>query len=135
MKKIYMAGVGGMLGLAFYKEFIEHYNIKCSDIDVNENWLSSLDFRDYDAYRKHVIDFNPDYLFHIGAYTGLEYCELNVDATYDTNTKSVEHAVKISNELNIPLLYVSTAGIFGGQKDVYTESDQPEPLGHYGRSK
>jgi len=135
MKKIYMAGVGGMLGLAFHKEFKKYYNLKCSDIEVNEDWLSNLDFRDYDTYRKDVIDFNPDFLFHIGAFTSLEYCELNVDATYDTNTKSVEHAVKISNELNIPLLYVSTAGIFGGQKDVYTESDQPEPLGHYGRSK
>lgn len=135
MEKIYIAGCGGMLGLAFYKEFKDDFNLKCSDIDVNENWLSFLDFRNYEDYLKEVSEFNPKWLFHLGAHTGLEYCELNIDDTYETNTKSVEHAVKISNDLGIPLLYVSTAGIFGGEKDFYDESDQPAPLGHYGRSK
>jgi dTDP-4-dehydrorhamnose reductase len=135
MKNIYMAGAGGMLGLAFYKEFKDEYNLMCSDIDTNEEWLSQLDFRDYDQYKEVVTNFEPDYLFHLGAFTDLEYCELNVNDTYDTNTKSVESAVKIANELKIPLLYISTAGIFGGEKDVYDESDKPEPLGHYGNSK
>ena len=135
MKKIYMAGVGGMLGEAFYKQFKDEYELKCSDIDVNEEWLSFLDFRDEQHYRKEVLEFNPDFLFHIGAYTDLEYCELHQKDTYETNTKSVEYAVSIANDLDIPLLYVSTAGIFDGNKDVYDETDQPNPLGHYARSK
>jgi len=135
MKKIYMAGVGGMLGEAFYKQFSNNYLLKCSDIDVNEKWLSYLDFREEDNYRKDVLGFNPDYLFHIGAYTDLEYCELNEKDTYLTNTKSVEYAVNIANELKIPLLYTSTAGIFDGKQEVYDENDKPNPLGHYGISK
>ena len=135
MKKIYMAGVGGMLGEAFYKQFKGDYELKCSDIDVNEEWLSFLDFREEQNYRKEVLKFNPDFLFHVGAYTDLEYCELHQKDTYETNTKSVEYAVSIANDLDIPLLYVSTAGIFDGNKDVYDETDQPNPLGHYARSK
>jgi len=135
MQKIYMAGVGGMLGEGFYQKFKKDYILKCTDKDVNENWLSYLDFRIEDNYRKDVIEFNPDFLFHIGAYTDLEYCELNEKDTYQTNTKSVEYAVNIANELNIPLLYISTAGIFDGKKDFYDEADHPNPLGHYGRSK
>jgi len=135
MAKIYMAGVGGMLGEAFYEQFRNDYELKCTDIDVNEDWLSYLDFRDEKAYRKDVEAFKPDYLFHIGAYTDLEYCELHEEDTYDTNTKSVEYAVSIANDLGIPLLYISTAGIFGGEKEFYDETDRPEPLGHYGRSK
>ena len=135
MGRIYMSGVGGMLGEAFYEQFKTDYILKCTDIDVNEDWLTFLDFRDEDAYRKEITDFHPDYLFHIGAYTDLEYCELHETDTYETNTKSVEYAVKIANDLQIPLLYISTAGIFGGEKDVYYETDKPEPLGHYGRSK
>jgi len=130
-----MAGVGGMLGEAFYKQFSDNYLLKCTDIDVNEDWLSFLDFRDQESYRKDVIEFKPDYLFHIGAYTDLEFCELNEQDTYLTNTKSVEYAVNIANELNIPLLYISTAGIFDGKKSSYDETDKPNPLGHYSRSK
>ena len=135
MKKIYIAGCGGMLGEAFYTQFHDTYELKCTDKDVNEDWLSFLDFRNYDEYKKDVLEFNPDYLFHLGAYTDLEYCETNPDETYITNTLSVENAVYIANELDIPLLYISTAGIFDGQKELYDEWDIPNPLGVYARSK
>ncbi len=124
-----------MLGEAFYTIFKKDYDLLCTDIDVNDDWLRYLDFRDYDAYRKDVEEFRPDYLFHLGAYTDLEYCELNPDDTYATNTMSVENATYIANQLNIPLLYISTAGIFDGVKDVYDDWDLPNPLGHYARSK
>lgn len=134
-KKIYIAGCGGMLGEAFYKIFGEEYELKCSDIDVNEKWISYLDFRDYEAYLKDVTEFSPDYLFHLGAHTDLEYCEKNQHDAYTTNTISVENAVYISNKLEIPLLYISTAGIFDGSKDIFDDWDQPNPMGHYARSK
>ena len=134
-KKIYIAGSGGMLGEAFYSQFKNEYTLKCTDKDVNEEWLSFLDFRDLDAYKNDVEAFKPDYLFHLGAYTDLEYCEKNVEDTYLTNTISVENAVFIANALDIPLLYISTAGIFDGNKDLYDDWDQPNPLGVYARSK
>jgi dTDP-4-dehydrorhamnose reductase len=134
-KKIYIAGCGGMLGEAFYTQFRKDYILRCTDKDVNESWLSFLDFRDFEAYQKDVTEFKPDYLFHLGAYTDLEFCELNADETYNTNTISVENAVYIANQLNVPLLYISTAGIFDGAKDYYDDWDKPNPLGVYARSK
>lgn len=134
-KKIYLAGSGGMLGEAFYHQFKDDYELRCTDKDVNEEWLSFLDFRDLDAYRKDVNAFKPDYLFHLGAYTDLEFCEKNAEDTYATNTMAVENAVYIANALDIPLLYISTAGIFDGEKELYDDWDQPNPLGVYARSK
>lgn len=134
-KKIYIAGCGGMLGEAFYQQFSNEYELKCTDKDVNESWLSFLDFRDLDQYKKDVFEFNPDYLFHLGAYTDLEFCELNIEDSYATNTMSVENAAYIANELKIPLLYISTAGIFDGQKQYYDDWDLPNPMGIYARSK
>ena len=134
-KKIYIAGCGGMLGEAFYTQFKNDYEIKCTDIDVNEKWLTKLDFRNYEAYKADVLEFHPDFLFHLGAFTDLEYCELNIDETYRTNTLSVENACYIANELDIPLLYISTAGIKKKKKELYDDWDLPNPLGHYARSK
>lgn len=124
-----------MLGDAFYEQFRNDYDLKCTDIDVNAEWLSYLDFRDIEAYRRDVKEFRPDYLFHLGAYTDLEFCELNEDETYRTNTMAVENAVYIAQELGIPLLYISTAGIFDGKQELYDDWDQPNPIGVYGRSK
>jgi dTDP-4-dehydrorhamnose reductase len=134
-KRIYIAGGGGMLGDAFHRVFGAAHLLRCSDIDVNSPWLSYLDFRDFAAYRADVADFGPDYLFHLGAHTSLEYCEEQPDDAYATNTLSVEHAVHIANELGIPLLYIGTAGIFDGAQETYDDWDQPNPLGHYARSK
>jgi dTDP-4-dehydrorhamnose reductase len=134
-KKIYIAGSGGMLGEAFYKQFKDEYEIKCTDKDVNEDWLSFLDFRNYEAYKRDVENFAPDYLFHLGAYTDLEFCEEHSEDTYLTNTLSVENAVHIANQLEIPVLYISTAGIFDGKQDLYDDWDTPNPLGVYARSK
>lgn len=135
MKKILMTGCGGMLGEAFYHHFKEKFNIYCTDIDLNEEWLNFLDFRDYEKYFQIVESFNPDYIFHLGAHTDLEYCEKNPDDTYLTNYFSVENATIIANKFDIPLIFISTAGIFDGKKDVYDDWDIPNPLGHYARSK
>jgi len=133
--RIYIAGCGGMLGEAFHKVFDKNHTLKCTDIDINEDWLSYLDFRDLAAYRKDVTQFGPDYLFHLGAFTDLEFCEKHPDDSYVKNTLSVENAVHIANDLGIPLLYISTAGIFDGKQDTYDDWDEPVPLGHYARSK
>jgi len=135
MKKIFMSGCGGMLGDAFNEVFKGSYKLKCTDIKADEDWLEFMDFRDFKAYSTSVENFEPDYLFHIGAHTDLEFCEKNINDTYLTNTTSVENAVYIANNLNIPILYISTAGIFDGSKDTYDDWDQPNPLCHYARSK
>ena len=135
MKKVYLAGSGGMLGEAFYDLFNKDHNVLASDIDVNEDWLHFLDFRDFEKYYQDVYNFKPDYLFHLGAITSLEECDLDEDKAYSTNTIGVENATIIANKLDIPIVYISTAGIFDGKKDLYDDWDIPNPLGHYARSK
>ena len=62
MKKIYIAGCGGMLGEAFYKVYGLR-NSSVLDKDVNEPWLSFLDFRDVTAYERDVFGFNQIIFF------------------------------------------------------------------------
>jgi dTDP-4-dehydrorhamnose reductase len=133
--KIYVSGCGGMLGEAVHKVFSENHILKCTDIDLNAPWLDFCDFREYDAYKDSVQEFSPDVIVHLGAHTDLEYCETNADDAYTTNTLSVEHAATIAQINEIPLVYISTAGIFDGQKLLYDDWDTPNPLGVYARSK
>lgn len=133
--KIYLAGSGGMLGEALHRVFKQEHELKCTDIDLNVPWLEYCDFRDFGAYEKSVADFEPDILMHIGAHTDLEYCENNPDDAYRTNTLSVEHASVLARTHGVPLVYISTAGIFDGEQLLYDDWDQPNPLGVYARSK
>jgi len=133
--KLYIAGCGGMLGEAMHRVLSQEHTLKCTDIDLNAKWLDFCDFRDFRSYKCSVEDFQPDVLLHLGAHTDLEYCESNPDDAYRTNTLSVEHATTIANANDIPLVYISTAGIFDGQQSLYDDWDAPAPLGVYGRSK
>jgi dTDP-4-dehydrorhamnose reductase len=136
LMRIYVAGCGGMLGEAVHRIFhAANDELQCTDIDVNEPWLEFCDFRDFTAYRQSVEAFAPDMLVHLGAHTDLEYCERNPDDAYLTNTQSVEHAARVAELHSLPLVYISTAGIFDGAKPSYDEDDVPNPLGVYARSK
>ncbi len=135
MKKVLISGCGGMLGDAFYSLYKDKYNLLCTDIDLNSDWLEYLDFRDFDQYQNIVNNFKPDFIYHIGAHTSLEYCEQNTKDAYLTNYLSVENAVILSNNFSIPLIFISTAGIFDGKKDLYDDWAQPNPISYYAKTK
>jgi dTDP-4-dehydrorhamnose reductase len=134
-RRILITGAGGMLGKAFYNVFKESDEVKATDIDLNEEWLTYLDVRDYEEYLKNAKKFMPDIIMHLAAFTDLEYCENNINETYRTNTMSVENAVAVAKEVGATLLYISTAGIFDGMQETYDDFDAPNPLSVYGRAK
>ena len=80
-----------------------------------------------------TLDF--DLIINLAAITDLEYCELNQSEAYDVNYTGAKNLSRVSQELEIPYIYISTAGIFGGEKDVYTEDDKPNPTSIYGKTK
>lgn len=134
-KNVLIVGCGGMLGQAVYHTFKSNYNVLATDIDLNEDWLQYLDIRDLDALLKTAASFNPDIIINLAAYTDLEYCERNGDAAYLTNGLGQENICLVANKLDIPLVYISTAGIYDGLQEFYHDFDKPVPLSIYGKSK
>jgi dTDP-4-dehydrorhamnose reductase len=133
--RVYIAGCGGMLGEAVYQLWSSQCQVKASDIDVNEEWLSYADVRDFESIAESVRSFRPDILINLAALTDLEYCEKNPDNAWLTNALGAENMGLLANELDVPYVYISTAGIFDGLQDVYTDFDAPQPLGYYAKSK
>ena len=50
--KVLLTGAGGMLGDAFYNLYFDKVKIFATDIDLNEKWITYLDFRDKETYKK-----------------------------------------------------------------------------------
>ncbi len=133
--RIYIAGAGGMLGEAVYGHFAPIATVQASDIDVNEPWLSHGDVRDFHQMEQLIASFRPDVVINLAALTDLEYCERNIDDSWATNALGAENLGLIANRLKVPYVYISTAGIFGGEKETYTDYDAPLPLSYYAKSK
>ena len=86
--KVYIAGCGGMLGEAVYEYFSSRTTVKATDIDVNTDWLSYADVRDYWDMDQSIRDFAPDLIINLAALTDLEYCEKHAEDSWATRSTS-----------------------------------------------
>lgn len=135
-EKVLLLGTGGMLGKAVYELFVSKYEtVLATDIDLNEDWLTYLDFREYTQVEKAFTEFKPDLVLHLGALTDLEYCEKNAENTWLTNALGPENTALLCKKHNVRMVYISTAGIFDGQQEFYNDFDDPNPMCLYAKSK
>jgi dTDP-4-dehydrorhamnose reductase len=132
-KKALVFGANGMLGTTL-KKVIDINNFKLTDKDINTD-IEFCDIRDLKYTTEIVNRYNPDIILNFAALVDLEYCEQEKDDCYLTNTIAAIHLFNLCKERNIPYVFISTAGIFGNDKEFYTEEDQPYPLSTYGKSK
>ncbi len=134
-KKVLITGCGGMLGKAVYEKFAPHCQVLATDIDLNEPWLEYGDVIDLQKISEKAFKFGPDLIINLAALTDLEYCEKNPEITWKTNALGAENMALISKKLNATHIYISTAGIFDGQKEYYNDFEQPNPMSIYAKSK
>lgn len=134
-KNILITGCGGMLGKAAYDILSKKSNVIATDIDLNEDWLSYLDVRDIDQCEEIFKNNEFDVVFHLAAYTDLEYCELNKEDTWLTNALGPENIALMCNKYNMDMVYISTAGIMDGEQEYYNDFDNPNPLSYYAKAK
>ena len=136
IKKILITGCGGMLGSSVYPYLkSKGYEVMATDIDLDENWLSHLDVRNLDEATQVATKFKPDIILHLAALTNLEYCENNKEDAHKTNYLGTRNMAIISKKLNIPMVYISTAGVFDGKDERYSEENFPNPINVYGKTK
>jgi dTDP-4-dehydrorhamnose reductase len=133
--RIYIAGCGGMLGEAVYRTLSARCDVRATDIDINEPWLAYADIRDHAAVLADIQTYAPDAIVNLAALTDLEQCEREPDNAWATNAYAAEVLGRAAADRDIPYVFISTAGIFDGLKDVYTEDDEPVPLSVYGKTK
>ena len=134
--RVLVTGSGGMLGDAVYRTFSESYqHVHATDLVPNEPWLAHLDVRDLGDCERAFADVRPTIVLHLAALTDLEYCETHQDDCWQTNALGAENVGLLARQRNATMVYISTAGIFGGEKDQFHDFDVPNPLSQYGRAK
>lgn len=132
-KKIFIAGANGMLGTTL-QGIADTSNFLLTDKET-EGTVKFCDIRDLQNTATIVNEYKPDIILNFAALVDLEYCEQEKDDCYLTNTIAAIHLFNLSKDLDIPYVFISTAGIFGNDKEFYTEEDTPYPLSAYGKSK
>jgi dTDP-4-dehydrorhamnose reductase len=135
--RILITGGGGMLGSAMHEQLPRlGHEVIATDLVADEPWLQPLDVRDTAAVEAEIDRTQPGALFHLAAVTDLEWCETNPDDAAETNAYATGAIARLCAARGLPLVYVSTAGVFDGEKrEPYDERDAPAPIMVYGRTK
>jgi dTDP-4-dehydrorhamnose reductase len=95
-----------------------------------------LDVRDPSAVMKAVGDVKADVVLHLAAATDVDRCEQEPDWAYHTNAIGTQNVALACQAFDVPMVYVSTAGVFWGDNpEPYNEFDVPRPANVYGVSK
>jgi dTDP-4-dehydrorhamnose reductase len=125
-KKILITGSDGVLGSNLVKEFSNAIGFSKKDLDVTN--LFQI---------QEVIDrIKPDIIIHCAALTDVEYCENEIDKTFEVNTIGTQNIAKYCIDKNILFIFISSTGIYGSYKtNRYSELDKVVPLTIHHKSK
>ncbi len=95
-----------------------------------------LDLADTDNLRDAVRRLQPQLIINAAAHTAVDAAESEPEAAFAINTTAPGVLAEEAAALDVPLIHYSTDYVFDGSKaSAYDESDAPNPLGVYGRSK
>jgi dTDP-4-dehydrorhamnose reductase len=129
--RILITGDRGMLGMPTKAVLGSRHDVFGYD-------LPELDITDRAAVFAAVEKVKPDSIVHLAAWTDVEGAEDkdNHDRVFAVNALGTRNLVAAAEAANAEILYLSTDYVFDGEKgSPYHEWDQPNPLGHYARSK
>lgn len=138
MKRVYIAGCGGMLGQAVYEFFSRKALVKATDINLTSEWLGYADVRGSREILDSVSAFRPNLIINLAALTDLEECEKYPKNASRTNSVGAETLALVSRAVSADIVYISTAGVVDGEKNFYTDADFDDPhrpISVYGKTK
>ena len=134
-RKILVTGSNGMLGVDLCRELSKKHDVLGFDLSEGKETIK-CDITDRDTFLKLAKDTKPDLIIHTAAWTDVDGCEKDPDKAYKINRDGTENAALLSEELNVPLIYISTDFVFDGEKkSPYNETDSANPLNVYAKSK
>lgn len=137
--KILITGGSGFIGT----NLIEYYlnkGVEVMNIDIKppKNVLFNIywkdcDIRNYDLFKKCILDFNPQYIVHLAALANFSGRSIE---DYSSNTIGVENLVNIANEVrNIEkVIFTSTMLVCKAGYQPINDNDYC-PVNLYGQSK
>jgi len=136
--RILVTGASGLLGS------------KLTEILVKKGYEVYAGYNSHRPLNGHPIKFNvsrkeevkkafgiagPDVVIHAAALTNVDKCEVDKELAWRINVIGTRNIAKLSKQYGSFLIYISTDYVFKGDRGMYREDDEPNPINYYGFTK
>jgi dTDP-4-dehydrorhamnose reductase len=141
MEKLIITGVNGLLGQKLLEQAHSNYTVLGIDLhDEPFNKKIKFEYRKLDitkrrAVRDVMVSFKPHYLVNTAAMTDVDGCETQKEQCWKINVEAVENLIQAVRRTGTKIIQLSSDYVFDGNDGPYSETDIPQPLGYYGKSK
>ncbi|CUJ56158.1 dTDP-4-dehydrorhamnose reductase [Achromobacter xylosoxidans] len=127
--KILLLGKGGNVGQELQRTLLPFG-------DVTALCRQDVDLEDIPALNRVLSSQAPDVIVNAAAYTAVDQAESNANSAHRINAEAVAAMADDAKRRDALLVHYSTDYVFDGDKtEPYIETDGPNPLSVYGRSK
>jgi len=146
MKKILITGSNGLLGQKIVLALSKRNDVNVIATSLGANRMKMQDgyvYESLDITNKSEVDaifikYNPNVIINTAAMTNVDACETKKEECWSLNVTAVQHFVDVitSAKSDCQFIHLSTDFIFDGEKgNEYVETDVPNPLSYYAKSK
>ena len=126
---ILLVGKIGQVGWELRRTLAPLARVTCVD-------FPEIDLTSGDSIRQWVRDTRPNIVINAAAYTAVDKAESELDKAMSINGVAPGILAEEARKLGALLVHYSTDYVFDGSKTTpYVETDSPNPLGAYGRTK
>lgn len=136
--KIFITGGSGLLGskiaeIAVDKGYEVYSGYHSHKPEFGE--AVKFDLANPESISGIIHEVKPDVIIHSAALTDVDRCEKERDMAYRINAEGTGIVAGVAGELGSFLVYVSTDYVFDGERGMYREEDETNPVNHYGYTK
>jgi dTDP-4-dehydrorhamnose reductase len=103
------------------------------DREVQGLTHADLDLTDRANVERTWHSIKPNAVIHCAALSRTKDCEQDPERAHRINVEATAHLAQLSQD--IPFIFLSSGEVFDGRTGWYRETDEPNPINVYGRSK
>jgi len=94
-----------------------------------------MNISDRDEVFNVLSQLHPDTVIHTAAETNVDKCETNKEWAWNVNAAGTRNIAEACSKIGAKLVYISTDYVFDGEKGLYSEEDEANPINYYGVTK
>lgn len=130
---ILIIGASGFIGHSLYK-LLREKNVIGIDIKPRQDNIKELDMSSKIGLNLIFKENTPELVYLPAFIPGVDKCELNQEVN-EKNLTGISNVVELCKEYNCKLIFYSSDYVFDGKNGPYLETDTPNPINEYGKTK
>ena len=139
-EKLFVFGIGGLTGSKLSEvgrddfEIFGSYNFRDPKLSFAKG--VNLDISNTDKIREILEETKPDIVINTAGINNVDYCEKHPEEASKINVQAVKEICNITKKMDSKFVQLSSDSVFDGTKQSpYEETDSPNPINHYGKTK